>query len=125
MNQSAEIPRSPFARDRDVPEPAHQPSVDRDLEMGFKLPSSKKLGNGRIQDKGVEQVDVVGNEYRGALRVKARRLANKEPDAGQSNDIAGEEPLKWIALSRINEYCNDQQDEGADDKVNPTYEPKE
>jgi len=107
-----------------VAESLHQPAIHRDAKVGFEFPAPDQLRNRAIEDEGVEQVDVVHHEERGARGVEAGRLLDDHFCAGKKRDAAAEAALKIVVLARIENDGQRDEDRDNEKKVQPAHTPE-
>src|SRR5262249_11455918 len=94
-----------FRRDWHVAEPAHHPTIGRNLEMRFVFESSHELRNCRIDDEGVPDVYMVADKETGPLSVETRRIFHFEIDSCYTQDIAEQPPLRFVIVTRIDDVA--------------------
>jgi hypothetical protein len=75
--------------------------------MTLQFQSTHKLGNGRIDDKCVKDVDVIANENAGPLTIKARCILDFKSSASDSQNVP-EKPALWpVVPARIKENAQE------------------
>jgi len=82
--------------------------------MGFVFESPHELGNGRVDDEGVPEVDVVADKEARPVSIEPWRLVNLEANPGYPQDIP-EEPALGLVVSSWVDDCS-HQDQGAADR---------
>ncbi len=92
--------------------------------MGFEFPAPDQLRYRAIEDEGIEQVDVVNHEERGARGVEAGRLLDDHFCAGEKGDAAAEATLKIVVLARIENDGQRDEDRDNEKKVQPAHTPE-
>src|SRR4029077_10540870 len=84
-----------------VAETLHEPAVGGDLEMGLEFPAAHELRDGAVEDEGIEDVDVIDHEERGALRIEAGGADDLHAGTGEKGDAAAKGALQPIVLAHV------------------------
>ncbi len=82
--------------------------------MRFELEAAQKLRNRRINHEWVEQIHVVADENAGARGIEAGRAADFEAHPRQAKNVAKENTLRPVVLSRIDD-CSKRHEKCAND----------
>jgi hypothetical protein len=95
--------------DGDIAEAAHHPAVGGNAEMRFEFEAAQELRNGRINDEGVENIDVVRDKQRRTPGIEARRAAHLEFHPGDAQHVAEERALRPVVAPRIDKNSQQHQ----------------
>src|SRR5260370_27598919 len=119
-----EFGRAADIRNGNGSEMLHQPAVRGDFEVRFQLPTAHELRDGAIEDEWVEQVDVVGNEKAGALRVKAGGAPDANFAPGEEHNPAAKGALQIIVLAMVEEEGQSNQNGDHDKEMEDADRPE-
>ncbi len=87
--------------DGDVAETLHEPAVGGNFEMRLEFPAAHDLWNRAVEDKGIEDVDVIDHEEAGAVGIEAGRAANSHTGSGEKRDTPAEGALQPVVLAHV------------------------
>jgi len=87
--------------------------------MRFEFEAAKELWNGRINHERVKNVDVITNKDTCPLGIKARRAMDFKSHSAETQNIAEENALRQVILSRI--YKNREKKKECADAVSYTH----
>ena len=119
-----QIGRPADVRDRNVAETLHEPAIGGNFEMGFQLPTTHVLRNGVVEHEGIEEVDVVDHEKRGALGIEAGTALNFHSGAGQERNAPAKIALQPIVFARIEKDAKKYEYGRDDEKVQEGDKPQ-
>ena len=69
--------------------------------MGFEFPATHELRDHAVEEKRIEDVDVIDHEEAGAVGIECRVALALNLGAGKENDAAAEAALKPVVFTRI------------------------
>ncbi len=111
-------------RDGDVPEPLHEPAVDRDPEVRFELKAAEVPWHRAVEHERVEDVHVVAREEACELRVEPGRDVEDDARSGETDDALRAEADEGLDAAPA-EDLREHEDRGDDDaEVEDAHRPE-
>src|SRR5262249_9675135 len=84
-----------------------------------------KLRNRTVQDKGIEEIDVVRDEKTGLVRIEAGFKNRADSGPGKEHDAAAERTLQPVMLLWVEDDGQRDQTRNRDGKVQKAYRPEQ
>jgi hypothetical protein len=91
----------------------------------LQLQAAHILWDGRIDDEGIEEIDMIAYKETGSGPIKAGSILDLKPDPGQPQDISEEPSLGTIILSRVNEDPQQDQEATQREEMENAYDPQD
>src|ERR1700689_3042800 len=92
--------------------------------MRFEFEAAKELWNGRVNHERIKNVDVITNKDARPLGIKAQRAMDFKSHSDETQNIAEENALRQVILSRIYENREKKKECADQCKMNPADGPQ-
>jgi len=92
--------------------------------VGFEFPTAHELRNGAVENKGVEDVDVIDHEERGALGIEVGRANDFDAGAGEISDAAAKGALQPVVLAHVEKNIEEDESGRSDEEVDEAENPE-